>query len=132
MAKSLERIQAVQLRMSGKSVKEIAKVLTVSPGSVSIWTRDIILTDSQRKFLHDRQIASGHKGRMMGTEANKQKKRVRIDIAKREANEKIKVVSKQDLFWAGLGLYWGEGVKAATSSTAIVNSDPRIIKLMRI
>lgn len=130
MAKSLERIQATRLRRSGKSVKEIAKELGVSPGSVSIWTRDIVLTESQRKFLQDRQIASGHKGRMMGTEANRKKKKIRISIAKAEAEEKIKNVSKQNLFWTGLGLYWGEGVKASTSSTAVVNSDPRIIKMM--
>jgi Homeodomain-like domain len=130
MAKSTERMQAIGLRRSGKSVKEIAKELHVSPGSVSIWTRDIVLTDSQRKFLQDRQIASGHKGRMIGTEVNKKKKQVRIAIAKAEAIERIKRLSKQDLFWTGLGLYWGEGVKAATSSTAVVNSDSRIIKLM--
>ena len=130
MAKSVERIQAIRLRRSGKSIKEISKELHVSAGSVSIWTRDIVLTVRQRKFLQDRQIASGHKGRMMGMEANKKKKEIRIAIAKKEAEKKVKSLSKQELFWVGLGLYWGEGVKAASSSTAIVNSDPRVIKVM--
>ena len=42
----------------------------------------------------------------------------------------FKKVSERDLLLAGLGIYWGEGVKADKSALAIVNSDPHIIKFM--
>lgn len=32
------------------------------------------------------------------------------------------------LFGAGLGLYWGEGTKASTSSVRIANTDPRLLR----
>ncbi len=131
MAKSLERIRARELRRKGESVKEIARLLGVSSGTVSIWTRDVPLTAAQRAHLRERQIAAGHKGRMMGAEANKEKKAARIRIAESEAREAIRSLSPEQLFFVGLGLYWGEGAKAESSSSlAVVNSDPRVIVLM--
>lgn len=130
MAKSKERLEACALRRKGHSVKEIAKMLCVSSGSVSIWTRDVSLTDAQRKRLREQQIAAGHRGRMMGAEANKEKKATQIRLAEREAFEKLTSLSNQSLFHIGLGLYWGEGVKAGNGSLAVSNSDPRVITLM--
>ena len=130
MAKSEERIRACALRRSGRSVKEIAKVLGVSSGSVSKWTCDIALTEAQRLRLRERQIAAGHKGRMMGAESNRKKKLGRIAAAETLATSDIKRLSRESLFFIGLGLYWGEGVKVLSSSLAISNSDPRVIQLM--
>jgi transposase len=130
MAKSRERIEACALRIQGKSVKEIAKYLGVSSGSVSTWTRDIQLTPAQHLFLQKRQIASGQKGRMMGAESNRKKKRERLRVAELEAIREIKTISKRELFYIGLGLYWGEGVKSSSGTLAVTNSDPRVIQLM--
>ncbi len=130
MAKSRERIEACKLRAQGKSVKEIAKQLGVSCGSVSVWTRDIELTQDQRTYLKERQIVSGMRGRMMGAESNKEKKRARLQLAEEQAIEEIKLLAKNELFYIGLGLYWGEGVKASDGTLAVTNSDPRVIQLM--
>lgn len=131
MAKSLERIQAYELRRKGESIKAIAKQLNVSSSTVSKWTMDMPLTDQQRSSLRERQIAGGHKGRMIGAARNKEKKLLRIHLAKEEAVERIQDLSVNELFYIGLGLYWGEGVKAASSSSlAMINSDPRTIQLM--
>lgn len=131
MAKSLEQIQACKLRVQGESVKQIAKILGVSSGSVSKWTRNVPLTETQRALLRERQIAAGNRGRMMGVERNKEKKAVRIRLAGHEAKERIPSLSRDQLFYVGLGLYWGEGVKAESSSSlAIINSDARVITLM--
>jgi transposase-like protein len=130
MAKSLEKLQAVSLRRKGESIKEIARKLEVSIGSVSAWTRDIELTDAQRAFLTNRQIAAGHSGRMKGTEANKEKKRIRMRLAADEALQKIQSISSNELFFLGLGLYWGEGVKSVNGSLSVTNSDPKVIQIM--
>jgi transposase-like protein len=130
VAKSLERIRACALRRQGESVKEIAKILGVSRSIASNWTRDIELTQEQRTHLRSRQIAAGHRGRMMGTEANREKKRVCMRIAKEDATADIGTFSKRALFFTGLGLYWGEGVKASNGSTAVSNSDARVIQVM--
>lgn len=130
MAKSLERIRACDLRRAGESVKEIAKILSVSRSIASVWTRDIELTEEQRIYLHDRQIAAGHRGRMLGVEINREKKRSRIRLSQEQAALEIVDLPHQALFFTGLGLYWGEGVKASNSSTGVSNSDPRVIQLM--
>lgn len=130
MAKSLERIEACKLRKQGMSVKAIAKKLNVSSGSASIWTRDIRLTNKQLNALRSAQIAAGNKGRMMGTATNREKKMLRLQIAKNEAIENIDRLSQNELFYTGLGLYWGEGVKANNSAMAISNTDARVIKVM--
>jgi transposase-like protein len=130
MAKSEEKLQALKLRRAGESIKEIAKKLGVSRSSASLWVRDIELTAEQREYLQTRQIASGHRGRMMGTEMNRNKRLQRIEDAKEYAKLDIPTLSKQDLFFVGLGLYWGEGVKSNSGSLAISNSDPRVIALI--
>ena len=43
----------------------------------------------------------------------------------------IRSLTKRDKLMLGIGLYWGEGVKASTSGTAIVNSDPAVILFAR-
>lgn len=127
MAKSLERIRACELRREGRSVKEIAGLLNVSRASASIWIRDIELTEAQRNFLRERQIASGHRGRMIGAEMNREKKRERIRSAQQQAISDIGDFSPSSLFFTGLGLYWGEGSKAGKGNAMISNSDPRVI-----
>ena len=130
MSKSDLKLRALALRRVGTSVKDIARELGVSRGSVSVWIRDVVLTPLQNKKLNEQRINAGHKGRMLGAQMNKRKKQERIALAEREASNAIKKLPKNDLFLIGLGLYWGEGVKASQSSTAVINSDPRIIKLM--
>lgn len=111
MAKSKEKLTALGLRRKGQSVKEIAKSLGVSKGTVSVWTRDILLTKQQKKRLHERMVSLGHRGRMIGAEMNRKKKIDAIQHAKAEAIQRIGGISIRDLFMLGLGLYWGGEVR---------------------
>lgn len=131
MARSADRIRACELRREGKSVKEIARLLDASRGSVSAWTRDIVLAEPQRQALHARQIAAGHAGRIAGTETNKRLRRERLEHAKAVAESDIPTLSDTELFFIGLGLYWGEGTKSDKSALSVANSDPRAILLMK-
>jgi transposase len=45
------REKARQLRYSGMSVRDIAKTLSVSTASVSVWVRDIELTEEQKAVI---------------------------------------------------------------------------------
>lgn len=119
------------MRKTGLSIKEIATRLQVSRGSVSIWCRDVDLSVQQRKHLKLKQIAAGHKGRLIGAEMNRRKKELEVQRQKEEASVLISHLSKRDRLMLGIGLYWGEGVKADTSATALVNSDPEIVKFAK-
>ncbi len=50
MAKSREKQLARVLRREGKSIREIASVLKVSKGSISLWCRDIVLSKNWSKY----------------------------------------------------------------------------------
>ncbi len=128
MSKFQERIEARKLRQSGQSIKNIAKHLSVSPGSVSHWCSDVVLSKSQALNLRKKQIESGMVGRQKGAETNKKKKADNIKARSVEAKNIIGNLSDRDRLMLGIGLYWGEGVKSHQSSTAMVNSDPEIIK----
>jgi predicted transcriptional regulator len=49
--KTVEQQRARDLRGQGRSVKEIARELQVSPSSVSRWIREVPLTEEQRRRL---------------------------------------------------------------------------------
>ncbi len=127
MAKTELRSSAHALRRSGKSIKEIARSLHVSPSTVSLWVRDIVLTSVQENTLRARMIAAGDRGRLMGAETNRRKRLEKISRARKEAAREIQSLSRRELLYLGLGLYWGEGTKAVSSALAISNSDPAIL-----
>lgn len=54
MTKPLERAEARRLRAEGMSVRDIAARLGVAKASVSVWVRDVALTDAQHSALRDK------------------------------------------------------------------------------
>ncbi|MDD5552068.1 MAG: helix-turn-helix domain-containing protein [Candidatus Pacebacteria bacterium] len=127
MSKSKERIKAIDLRKKGKSIKEIAKDLKVSKSSVSIWCRNVKLTEKQINELHQKMIVGGYKGRIKGAKIQQQRKLTKIEEFKKEGIKEIGKLSKRDLLIAGLSLYLGEGLKKS-NVVKISNSNPDIIK----
>ena len=131
MAKFELRIKAREIRKTGESIKEIAKILGVSKSSVSLWCRDIILTEEQIRSLNKRVVENGVKGRLIGAEGNRNKKRKAIAMAKEWALNELCRFDKRDLLIAGIALYWAEGGKTVyTGAFHFSNSDPRMITLM--
>ncbi len=124
MAKSLKKIEALKLRQSGMSIKEIAVLLDVSRSTSSVWCRDILLSEKQKEKLYKKMVTAGHKGRMIGAAVNKQKKIDILDHAKELATKEIGRLSKRDILMLSLGLYWGEGSKDSQGRFVFVNSDP--------
>lgn len=128
MARVQEKIEAFKMRRSGASVKEIARNLKVGRSTVSLWVRDIRLSQDQKAKLHARMVAGGHKGRLLGAAMNREKRLERIRNAQVEALKTVRTIRTEDLFFLGLGLYWGEGTKSSSGNLSIVNSDPLIIR----
>lgn len=121
--KSDQRIKARELRNQGWAVGKIAKELKVSKSSVSVWVRDIILTQNQIELLksqnpiYDRQ----HKGAKIRSD---QARTIRLKFQS-EGKERAKM--GDPLHQAGCMLYWGEGHKHK-NMCAITNSDVNLMK----
>jgi transcriptional regulator with XRE-family HTH domain len=117
--KKEQREEARRLRREqGCSVKEICTLLGVSKSSVSVWVRDIDLTEEQRAALMKRH--SGYAGQHKGSKAVRQK---HLELRVQYQDEgRAKALQKDPLHIAGCMLYWAEGRKDR-NSLCITNSD---------
>ena len=127
MSKSIQHLKAVKLRKEGKSIKEIAKKLSVSPGSVSVWCRHIHLTKSQIKILEKRTKDPFYGNRSKYLISIKQAKNLKIQRLMDKGINEVGKITKRELFLIGIALYWAEGFKK-DKQAGFANSDPKMIK----
>ena len=122
--KTKERDEAIRLRKEdGVSVREIAKRLGVSKGSVSRWVRGIILTEEQLIRL-DRSMDDGsYQGRVKGAETNRRVAEDKHTEWQKQGREDAK--KKHWLHVAGCMLYWAEGHKR-NNKTAVCFSNSEL------
>jgi len=118
--KTAERKKARRLRREkGASVKELAGLLGVSKSTVSLWVRDIELTEAQREALRRRMG-----GRIDGSRVNAlralARRRVEQEMGRAEARR------GELLHAAGCMLYWAEGSRNR-NTIEFVNSDPAMV-----
>lgn len=116
------------MRREGKSVKEIAKKIGVSQGSVSRWCSDIHLSLDQRNKLEKKRREAGLRALAPWIKRNQKLKQNDILKQNRKGREDVGRITKRDLFLLGLGLYWGEGYKRGSQELGFTNSDPEIIR----
>jgi transposase-like protein len=118
--KTTERERARKLRREeGASVKELAGLLGVSKSSVSLWVRDIELTEPQYLALRRRMG-----GRIEGSRENA----VRALARRRtEQNSGRRAAHRGDLLHAaGCMLFWAEGSRNR-NVVEFTNSDPAMV-----
>jgi hypothetical protein len=114
--------QAKQLRLQGKSIKQIAAQLKIAKSTASVWTRGITLTPAQvegllkREITDEQAIAHGNIFRNRRLAAQ--------DIGRE------RVWSEDPLYLAGCMLYWGEGNKSKNAIT-LANAEPAMLILFR-
>lgn len=117
--------KARELRQRGMSYAEINKIVRVSKSTLSLWLRDIGLSEKQIKELKGRC-----KPRYIASK-NRQARRIKLtrDIIKSAEIEALDKI-KNPLFLSGLMLYWAEGAKRSYEMIQFSNSDPNMISLM--
>jgi hypothetical protein len=127
MAKSAIRIQARNLRASGLGIKVIAGKLGVSSSTVSLWCRDIKLTQKQIEEL-ERRYHDPHYGRRLGYSLMQQEQRIqKTQQLFTKGIKDVGSLTKRELFISGISLYWAEGFKK-DNLVGFSNSDPKMIK----
>jgi hypothetical protein len=120
--KRAEQDAARRLRGEGRSVRDIAEILDVSKGSVSLWVRDIVLTEDQvaalvaRNPIYNRQLHGG--------KARSAASRMRRLASQEEGY--LRAQLDESLHVGGCMLYWGEGDKSR-NRLSICNSDVRLL-----
>lgn len=129
MANIKTREKARSLRSLGKSLSEIVDLTNASKSSVSFWCRDIVLTKSQIKSIQSKMIHEGRKAFIALGEKKRKDRIEREKISKNKGQKDVGNVSDRDLFFLGLGLYWGEGYKRGSGELGFTNSDSNMIQI---
>jgi hypothetical protein len=123
------REKAIALRKQGLSYKQILAIVGGSSSSLSLWLREVPLTDLQKAGLRRRkQDAIERTARKLH-----ENRLARQAAIRAEAAEQIGTVTERDLFIAGIVAYAAEGSKNKPWSGAkrvqLINSDPQMIKM---
>lgn len=128
MAKPLLRHEAQLLRKDGFSITSIAKRLDVSKSTVSMWCRDISLTERQIQRIAEQSKHHATLVLLRAAEIQRKKRHDRVQEALREGAKDVNHFSRRDQHMVGLGLYWGEGYKKGSQEFGFTNSDPLLIR----
>ena len=122
--KLVEKAEARRLRREeGMAMRVIAARLGVSVGSVSLWTRDIPLTEEQHERL--RQANPIYNQQLRGQEG----RRASARAARLAAQEQGRALARRadPAHLLGCMLYWAEGAKSR-NSVKFCNSDHEMVR----
>jgi hypothetical protein len=128
MAKSDIKWQAINLRQSGTSISAIAERLAVSKSTVSVWCRNVTLSDD----VIEKIASAGNSRATAGLLRYSERKRLNRQLQEKRdflsGSRSLGKLSKRDIYCIGLGLYWGEGYKRGNQEFGFTNSDPVMIR----
>lgn len=123
-----DKNEAVELRKSGMSYREISERLKIPKSTLSEWFSDETWSKTVKTKLAESAKDAG-KARMV--DLNKIRgyylERAYRE-AKEEAVQELEALKYNPLFISGMMLYWGEGDKMTRSVTRLANSDPELIR----
>ena len=127
-AKDAERERARQLRREGSTYDEIARQLSVSKSSVSLWTRDLPHPEPSPEGLDAR--AAGHRRYFADRREHEDRRREHeLDAVAASFGP----LSERDLLVGGAVAYWAEGTKRKPwrpgERVTFINSDLDMIRL---
>ncbi len=125
MAKNNLKQEAIHLREKGTSYSEIKKKIPVSKSTLSLWLRDMPLSKERISELRDNNPIRIERYR--NTMRLKREKRMKGVLE--SVGSEIEKLSERDLLIGGIFLYMGEGSKTTKGTTALTNTNPRILKL---
>lgn len=109
------------LRADGASFSEIARQVPVSKSTLSLWLRDIALTEEQ----HARLSQKTDREKFSRTMRLRREERIRALNA--VADAEFESMRQRTEFWFGLALYIGEGKKTVVGKIALTNCDDRVL-----
>lgn len=124
MARKLDKQKAILLRQKGFSYSQIKEKLGINKSTLSGWLSEMPL--SEERIMELRDFSPQRIERYRNT--MREKKDIRLKEVYDKVSKDIGIFSKREIFLLGLFLYWGEGTKAANSSTQLANTNPAMIK----
>ncbi|MEK7147741.1 MAG: hypothetical protein AAB758_00415 [Patescibacteria group bacterium] len=119
--------KAINLRKSGESIYEIARVLNLKPTTVSNWCKNILLTKNLRNKISRQGKFKARAAMLVYTENLREQRLRNTKTNMQEGAKMLGKLSSRDILMIGIGLYWGEGYKYENSELGFTNSNPDMI-----
>lgn len=124
-----DKLKAQELRRGGYSYKEIREKVVVSKGTLSLWCRDIELTEDHKQRLMGNKLHGQKKGSLVAAENKRRARIVRIETINKQSLEDLGEMTIRDKMLLGIALYAGEGYKK-DGRFGFANADPALISFM--
>lgn len=128
-AKDDLRVVARRMRQEGRSYREIRAEVPVSKSTLSLWLKDVPISEEQRALLERKRTDAGQR-RATALRARRIATQRRI---RAEAAAQIGELSERELLIAGVVAYWAEGSKSKPwrqrDHVQFVNSDATMVRL---
>lgn len=124
-----EKQKAIELRKKGYSYRDILSEMRVAKSSLSLWLKDLPLTDEEKAFLKNRRRSNISRGRIRSGAALRRRRMDRENIILNEAKAEFIKFCEDPLFYIGVSLYWAEGSKR-NNGFGFTNSDGEMQKVM--
>ncbi len=122
------RQKAIEMRLKEEaSYSEIKKKLGVPKSTLSYWLREYPLSNERIYELRKIGWGKGEASRERYRNTMREKKEVKRECVYQKQKQKLKNLSKDSLYVAGLMLYSAEGGKKDSYRITLANTDPAII-----
>lgn len=128
-----DKEEAVKLRLSGKSYKQISRELGIPLGTLGGWFQNQAWSIEIRDRLSaETSLLNPQKLRLMAA-VNKERWEAKRQEYRTAAVREFEQLKHDPLFLSGIMLYWGEGEKQPKSSVVrLGNSEPEMIRVFNL
>ena len=124
--KENEKVLAIRLRKRGLPYGSIRERVGVSKSTLSLWLRDIDLSQNQKeKVLRGRELS-----RQIAAQKKRNARLSKTHETIERGRKEFPALIRNHLFLSGLSLYWAEGDKHKQEKVKFTNSDAAMIALM--
>lgn len=132
-----DKAEAIAMREGGQSYTQISQALGISKSTLSLWLRDLSLSQEAKEKIAARVSATSiaaliRRNKDQTVLAAERALKIRI-----EAQNEVQTLLENKLFVAGVSLYWAEGYKKGAYGSKwkcvdFANSDPEMVSLIML
>ena len=116
------------MRLEGRSYREIRANVPVSKSTLSLWLKDVPISDEQRELLEARRAGASERR----ATALRARRIATVERIRKESAAQIGNLDNRELWIAGVVAYWAEGSKAKPwrphQRVQLINSDEAMIR----
>jgi len=126
----VRREKAIELRMQGMSLTEIAKIIPSPRNTIYCWIKDVPLTEEQKKSMQNKTKEASRANQKLASQKMCEKY---AKMRNNKFQEGVNFIQQFEVIpsdvCAAISLYWAEGKK--TEKLFMINSDPNIIMIFK-